>query len=110
MKLFKGTKEAIKFYRMSCRSWYLSQKTQRLHLKALLLLGFGLSLFGCKAQEIELRLSANQISKAIEGNPQEVRFQAEFVLISKYDDETKRTIKKVKEISEKYFEILKALS
>ena len=57
-----------------------------------LILCISILLFGCKAEEIELRLSTKQIAQAIKNNPQEVRFQAEFSLLAEYDEEVKRTI------------------
>ena len=70
-----------------------------------LILCISILLLGCKAEEIELRLSTKEIAQVIKNNPQEVRFQAEFSLLAEYDEEVKRTIKRVQEISEKYIEI-----
>ena len=77
-----------------------------LKLKPTFLILFALTfLLGCKAEELELRISTKQISEAIKGNAQEVRFQAEFAILSDYNDEIKRTIKQIREISEKYADI-----
>ena len=70
-----------------------------------LILCISILLFGCKAEEIELRLSTKQIAQAIKNNPQEVRFQAEFSLVTTYNEEIKRTIKSVQKISRKYIMI-----
>ena len=73
------------------------------HLRFAFLFAFGLmALIGCKAEEVELRVSTKQISAVIAGDVQEVMFQAEFNLFAEYDDEIKSTIKRVQKICEKY--------
>lgn len=80
-------------------AWRLS------HMIRIILVCALFALAGCKAEEVELRISTKQITDAIAGNPQSVRFQAEFSILSFYDEQLAWTINQVRAVVEKYTEI-----
>ena len=62
-------------------------------------------LVGCKADEIELRISTKELLEVLQGGAEDIRFQAEFTLLAEYDDELKATITQIDRIANRHVEI-----
>lgn len=64
---------------------------------------FLLFLFGCKAKDIEIKISQKQIVESLNNNDVTVSFEAIFNGVGKLDEEQKDNLNKLEKIVEKYF-------
>ena len=72
-----------------------------------LVIGIGtvLLLFGCKADLVEIQIKTKDLKEAIAGEQMAVEFEAEFSLISEYDDETKGQMNVLEKSVENYISL-----
>ncbi len=62
-------------------------------------------LLGCKADIVETSIKTKHLQEALAGEEVTVTFEAEFSMMTEYDDETKAQISAIEEIVENYFSL-----
>jgi len=62
-------------------------------------------LLGCKADIVETSIKTKHLQEALAGEEVTVTFEAEFSMMTEYDDETKAQITAIEEIVENYFSL-----
>ena len=72
-----------------------------------LVIGIGtvLLLFGCMADLVEIQIKTKDLKEAIAGEQRAVEFEAEFSLMSEYDDETKGQMNVLEKSVENYISL-----
>src|SRR4051794_6473743 len=62
-------------------------------------------LAGCRADDVDLKLSIDQLRRAIDGQLESVEFEAKFSQVSEIDEDYREKIEKLDQIARRYLRV-----